>query len=111
MTLYSFFSILELIHALFEALYKNIFKSQTQSDIDDHNEEIIFNEIYRESIKKEDFENNNVNRSSIKLDKKMEDNDKIDCSNSNKIIESEIIAFDNIYENNVFWDNYFQSEQ
>ena len=67
------YSSIELIYNIFIILYNNIFKNNNiceptddtsndrlnKSNID---EDVVYNEIYRNSIKLDDFENNNVNK-------------------------------------------------
>ena len=127
------YSTIELIYAIFMTIYNNIFVYNDKEDvIEDIVEDVVFNDIYQNAIKSDYFENNNVNRNSLKINnlsehKETKDNtmnlskqsvdkelfsgersSKENISNDN----NESINFNDIYnkENDKFWNQYYQSE-
>ena len=95
------YSTIELIYAIFMTIYNNIFVYNDKEDIV---EDVVFNDIYQNASKTDYFENNNVNRNSLKINSLSEHKETID--------NNESINFNDIYnkENNKFWNQYYQSE-
>lgn len=99
------FDTFELFYTIFLNMYNNLLYLTNYSndysdnkeldEIDEIERTVIFNEIYKESEKKDNFEKNNINIPS--LSKKV---------NSQNLIDK----YNESYYEDDFWNNYFQSE-
>ncbi len=129
------YSVVELIYSIYQYLYEEFCKkinNKQEENIDnspshqpnkENEDDVVYNEIYRNSVKLDDFENNNtIDRESLKRISV------IIPKNNNDVIDTNIdkkISFSNIYdeknkdnkdndeknkEENIFWNNYYQSE-
>jgi hypothetical protein len=117
------YSSIELIYNIFIILYNNIFKNNNICELTDDtsndrlnksniDEDVVYNEIYKNSIKLDDFENNNVNKNEL-LKKKLNNNNIYSINNIDSISNININDIYDIEKNNQeeqFWNNYYQSE-
>lgn len=143
------YSIIELIYSIYQYLFEELCKKINNKQEDninntpthninsennenkDNEDNVVYNEIYRNSVRLDDFENDNiVDRNSLKrisinvnnTKNNNDNNDTIDVNIDKKISFSNIYDVNNNENNdknnnenknkeeNIFWNNYYQSE-